>query len=240
MRTVFIIFTCLFLILITPLVLCSANESDKYSSTDADDIWQSGTVFWGHGESIALTFDDGPHPYYTDKILEILKKYNVRATFFVIGKNVGYYPDVFLRILNAGHEIGNHTMSHSHLSGHTFDYVMNQIQGTDDVINSLAEYKTRFLRPPGGIFDKNVQSAAKNNDILIALWTIDTKDWQHRSADNIVDGVLRFVRGGDIILMHDYLSGDCHTVEALDILIPELQKRGFSFVTLSEMYLSGG
>lgn len=201
--------------------------------------WRGGEVFSGCGDKVvALTFDDGPHPEITDRILAILDKYGVRATFFEIGKNVALYPEVTARVIKAGHEVGNHTGSHSFLHGYTAERVEAEIDSADDAIFGAAEYETKFLRPPGGIYDSAVTEAAEKEDKVIALWSIDTLDWRHRSARAIADTVLDNVKGGDIILMHDYISGEAHTAEALEVVIPELISRGYTFVTLSDMYLN--
>lgn len=213
----------------------------SYVPVGADDgeSWHGGDVFAGCGEGVvALTFDDGPHPYQTDKILAVLEKYGVKATFFEIGRNVRLYPDVTGRVIAAGHEIGNHTESHSFLHGLSTERVACEIMSADDAICGEFEYETHFLRPPGGIYDGTVIEAAADEEKIIALWTIDTLDWNHKSCESITGEILGKVKGGDIILMHDYVSGETHTAEALEIIIPELQRRGYTFVTLSDMYLN--
>ncbi len=201
--------------------------------------WIGGDIYRGSGENtVALTFDDGPDEKKTDRILEILDRYNVKATFFMIGKNAELHPDIAARVIAAGHEVGNHTYSHVFLSGMSVDEIRAEFSRAADAIFTVSECKSHFLRPPGGIYDENVISAAKSDDHVIALWSIDTLDWCHRSRDEIVREVLDNVRGGDIILMHDYVCGESHTAEALEIIIPTLQKRGYEFVTLSDMYLN--
>ncbi len=210
-----------------------------YVSSSSASVWRGGDVFAGCGEkAVALTFDDGPHPHITDKILAVLEKYGVKATFFEIGRNVRLYPEVTSRVIAAGHEVGNHTDSHAFLRGFSTEHVENEIMSADDAISDVCEYETHFLRPPGGIYDSAVVEASSDEEKVIALWTIDTLDWNHRSCKGITDEVLTHVKGGDIILMHDYVSGESHTVEALEIIIPELLSRGYTFVTLSDMYLN--
>lgn len=211
-------------------VLCDSSSAS---------VWRGGDVFAGCGENIvALTFDDGPHPHQTDKILAVLEKYGVKATFFEIGRNVRLYPEVTARVLSAGHEIGNHTETHSFLHGFTREHIAREIMEADDAIFDAAEYEPHFMRPPGGIYDSAVVAESTGEEKIIALWTIDTLDWNHRSCREITDEVLSNVKGGDIVLMHDYISGDAHTAEALEVIIPELLSRGYRFVTLSDMYLN--
>ncbi len=188
------------------------------------------------GDTVALTFDDGPHPSQTDRILAILDKYGVKATFFEIGRNVRLYPDVTARVAAAGHEIANHTDSHVYLRGKGADFVKGEITAADAAIIDACGIRTRFVRPPGGIYDKTAVDTAGSLGKTAVLWSIDTNDWAHRSCARITDEILNGVRGGDIILMHDYVTGECHTCEALEIVIPELLSRGYKFVTLSEMY----
>ncbi len=219
---------------------CGDNKEAARRGANNVPSWHGGDVFAGCRDNkvAALTFDDGPHPHQTDEILAILAKYGVKATFFEIGCNVRLYPEVTSRVIAAGHEIGNHTDSHSFLHGFSRERVADEVMSADDAIYDAAEYETHFLRPPGGIYDNAVVDAATDGEKVIALWTIDTEDWSHKSRDSIVKTVLNKVKGGDIILMHDYVSGEAHTAEALEVIIPELLRRGFSLVTLSDMYLN--
>ncbi len=202
---------------------------------------ECGDVYRGSGAGvIALTFDDGPDEEMTDEILAILQKYNVKATFFMIGKNVRLYPDVAARVINSGHEVGNHTFSHEYMTNSPIEAIEKEISLANDAIFGAAEYEPHFLRPPGGIYDANVISAAEKRDLIIAMWSVDTHDWCHRGSSEIASEVLSKVTDGDVILMHDYIFGESHTAEALEIIIPELLERGYEFVTLSDMYLNHG
>ncbi len=201
--------------------------------------WIGGDVFRGAGErTVALTFDDGPDRTKTDQILDILDKYSVKATFFMIGKNAEALPETAQRVIECGHEIGNHTYSHRTLTTINEKSVKDEIDRAADVIFSASESGPHFLRPPGGNYDERVISAARDGDLVIAMWTIDTLDWCHRSVEEISREVLENIRGGDIVLMHDYISGEAHTAKALEIIIPALKERGYRFVTLSDMYLN--
>lgn len=201
--------------------------------------WIGGDVYRGSGEKVvALTFDDGPDETKTDAILDVLARHGVKATFFMIGKNTELYPDVASRVISEGHEVGNHTYSHEFLSGMSVDEIKCEFALASEAIFSASEYKSHFLCPPGGIYDEKVIFAAKSDDLVIAMWTIDTLDWCHRSASEIANEVLTNVHGGDVILMHDYVWGESHTAEALETIIPALKERGYEFVTLSDMYLN--
>lgn len=183
---------------------------------------------------IALTFDDGPHPGRTPEILDILERHKIKATFFVVGQNVQYYPDVFKRTVDEGHEIGNHTHSHKVLKPFT-DNTIEEIDSFNKAINEIYKKDVNILRPPEGKYDSNLSVFAKENDYKIVLWSIDTLDWTHRSPESITNTVINEIKGGDIILMHDYISGKSPTPEALETIIPMLLERGFEFVTVSEL-----
>ncbi|MBR6709585.1 MAG: polysaccharide deacetylase family protein, partial [Clostridia bacterium] len=142
----------------------------------------SSIVYHAHANDsgkIALTFDDGPHPKYTPEILEILREYGVKATFFVIGENVGYYPEQLAQILADGHEIGNHTYRHSCMSKLSEDEIRNEIERNEQAIYELCDYRTKLLRPPAGMLDDRVIDIALERDYRIILWNIDTRDWDH-------------------------------------------------------------
>lgn len=203
--------------------------------SENDIVYSSGN---GRDKKIALTFDDGPHPRYTPQILDILEKYNIKATFFIIGQNAGYYPEVLNKVIEAGHELGNHTYFHRDLSKANEDIVLDEIISTENEIEERVGYTTKILRPPGGLYGLPAISIAEKLDYRVILWTLDTKDWQCPPAKNIVKNVLKNIKGGDIILMHDYVSGKSQTPEALRSIIPALLANGYEFVTISELISS--
>ena len=184
---------------------------------------------------VALTFDDGPHPVVTEKILSLLESYDARATFFVIGQNAVYYPDVLRMISDKGHEIANHTYYHGALFRESKDEVKEEIEKAEDIILSVCQKKTTLFRPPEGCVSENVLSAAGELGYDVILWGIDTNDWAHTSKEEIVNNIKKNVKPGSIILFHDYISGEAHTVEALGEILPYLSKLGYSFKTISEI-----
>lgn len=188
-----------------------------------------------NNKNIALTFDDGPHPIHTPEILEILAEYNVRATFFVIGLNSSWYPDIVKMEYDSGHEIGNHTFSHSNLRNLPYNKLCDEIYKAECMIYENIEYRTKLLRPPGGLFGNELFKAAVDQDYTIVCWSVDTRDWAHTPSKDIVDSVLSSVKGGDIILFHDYISGKSPTPDALREIIPALLDKGYNFVTVSEL-----
>ncbi|MBQ3040831.1 MAG: polysaccharide deacetylase family protein [Clostridia bacterium] len=187
------------------------------------------------GKKIALTFDDGPHPRLTPKILGILDKYSVKATFFVIGQNAKYYPKQLEMIIDNGHEIGNHTYSHKILKFLKKSEIEKELLDAEKQIKEIKDCEINLIRPPCGLYDDNLEQIARNRDDKIVLWAIDTLDWEHTSTNVMVKNVLRNIKDGDIILFHDYVSGEYNTPRALEILIPILLEKGYEFVTVSEL-----
>jgi len=186
---------------------------------------------------IALTFDDGPNPVYTPQILDILKQYQAKATFFVLGKRVQMYPQIAIREVNEGHEIANHTFDHHFLHHVSPDKLKEEIRQTQEAIFDVTEQIPNVFRPPGGIYDDALIELAREEHFTVVMWSWyqDTRDWKKPGVDKIVNTVLSNVRNGDIVLFHD-LEGDCsQTVEALKTILPKLKAQGFEFVTVSEL-----
>ncbi len=206
-------------------------------------FWASGkdradNVYHAHENSsmkIALTFDDGPHPILTPKILDILKKHKVHATFFLVGENVKNYPDLAQRILREGHEIGNHTYTHGRVSERGFFEMRREIELCEAAIYEQTEYKTKLLRPPEGILDSKIKSISREMDYSVILWNIDTKDWAHAAPQSICRNVVEHISPGSIILMHDYIGFDSPTPEALELFLPILLERGYQFSVVSDL-----
>ena len=184
---------------------------------------------------IALTFDDGPHPGRTPEILDILDKYNIKATFFLVGQNIDYYPQTAKAILDHGHEIGNHTYSHKVLDKCTKSEIEYELNKFNNSLSAISDYKATLMRPPCGSISETLKNTMSVNNTDIILWSIDTKDWAHTDYMTIANNVIENAESGDIILMHDFISGKSPTPESLNIIIPELLKRNFTFVTVSEL-----
>jgi len=209
-----------------PAISARAEEDIVYSCASVE-------------KRIALTFDDGPHPTLTREIIEILRENGVSATFFLVGENAEWFPEIVREEAEAGFELGNHTWSHANLRESDYDTVCREIDAGEDAVWSNFEYRTRLLRPPGGCLNNEVIRAARERDYTLVCWSVDTRDWAHTPSDAIVKNVLSNVSGGDILLFHDYISGGSPTPAALRILIPELKRRGFEFVTVSALIESG-
>lgn len=177
---------------------------------------------------IAITFDDGPSKYTKD-ILSILKKYDACATFFVLGNKVEIYDESTREIIKQGSEIGNHSYNHKWLIKLKKDEFMDQVNMTQDIIERTTGFRPTLLRPTYGDVNDVIK---KNTDLDIVLWNVDTLDWKIKKPKRIASRVIGKVKDGDIILMHDTHK---QTVEALKLILPELKKQGFQFVTVSEL-----
>lgn len=182
---------------------------------------------------IALTFDDGPSRY-TEIILDKLEQYGAKATFFVVGNRVDKYADTLRRTADLGMEIGNHSWDHANLTKLSADGILSQKSRTDDAVRAVIGRNTTLLRPPYG--SKN-QTVADVYNLPIILWSVDTLDWKTRNAQSTVDAVMRTVKDGDIVLMHDIYEA---TANAAAELIPKLIDDGYSLVTVSELAAQRG
>ncbi|WP_148292254.1 MULTISPECIES: polysaccharide deacetylase family protein [Planktothrix] len=182
---------------------------------------------------IALTFDDGPWPE-TPKVLTILRQFNVKATFFILGQNLLLYPDIIKQVVQEGHGVGNHTWTHSYPKMEP-QKAKAEIENTSAKLELMTGLKTRLFRPPGGILDNGVADYARSKNYAVIMWSIDTKDFQKPTATVLANRVLNQANPGDIVLMHDGGGNRSETIAALKIIIPELQKRGYRFVTVSEL-----
>ena len=206
-------------------------------------VSSSAEVEYGHvycrnssnAKKIALTFDDGPHPRYTEEILQILEEYEITATFFIIGVNAEHYPEELQKIVRAGCEIGNHTYSHPKLRHLEPESIRNELQQCENVLYRLTGTLPRVFRPPEGLLSENLWNGLQATDYSVVLWSIDTLDWAMTPSTEISNNVINNLRGGDIILMHDYVSGGNTTCDALRLIIPTLLEKGYEFVTVSEL-----
>ena len=187
------------------------------------------------GKRIALSFDDGPHPSFTPKILSLLENYGIKATFFMIGCNVAHYPEIAKRVASEGHEIGNHTYSHPHMKQLSLRDLLGEVRKTEEILHENGIEKPRLFRPPEGFRSKEQVEALENEGYQTIIWSLDTRDWEGKAAGEIISVVLNDVQGGDILLFHDYTSRKNTTITALEQLIPRLIKDGYEFVTVSEL-----
>lgn len=202
---------------------------------------------WSSGRKwVALTYDDGPHPEWTPKMIELLRSKNVKATFFLLGQEIKRFPDIAKSVYDNGFEVGNHTMTHPDFnkSAMTPKAIMEQLKGTNDLI---AEYimkePVRTMRPPYGNTPKKLVDACMELGLNIVCWDVDTDDWRRQTdAKAMVDNIMKNVTDGSIILMHDKHQKTYDTTEQV---IDMIREKGYEFVTVSELlgltpYVPGG
>ena len=179
---------------------------------------------------VALTFDDGPSGIFTQKLLDGLQERNAKATFLLCGYRIVQYPEVAQRIFDEGHEIGYHGYSHDSMKN------MSRLSIAQELIDTQAllpeDCEPVFLRPPGGFITDGVRQVAEARQLAILSWSVDPKDWATNETANIEQAVLGTVQDGDVILLHDMTMS---SVRAALGIVDELQKRGFRFVTASEL-----
>ncbi len=188
----------------------------------------------GMQRSIALTFDDGPSDY-TRPVLDALARYNVHATFFVIGKNARAYPATLHAVADAGHELANHTWSHTVLLQLPPGARRDEMLTTSDAIDGQGLGPATLVRPPYGTTDAATNQLARSLGLVPVVWSIDTRDWTGLTAEKIAANVLAGVKPGSIVLLHDGGGDRSATVAALDLIIPALKKRHYRFATVSAL-----
>lgn len=187
---------------------------------------------------VAFTYDDGPDAVYTQQILDVLKKYEVKATFFMLGTSVESYPEIARTVADAGHQVASH--SYSHASNHFLNKldeqgVAYQLSTAQSVIKEATGVETRIVRPPGGNLDARGALAGVPWAEAYVGWDIGTGDFNQPGVDHILNSVRDKMHPGGIVLMHDGGGSRSQTVEASDILIKELLDQGYKFVTIDEL-----
>ena len=183
---------------------------------------------------VALTFDDGPQPSVGNRIMDCLAQYGGKATFFMVGERVGSYKTEVQRMVAEGHEVANHTMNHKYLQKLGAAQIQAQVNNGNDAIQAACGVRPTLLRLPGGNHNATVLA---NAGMPMIQWNVDTLDWKTRNADKTVAAVLNHVKDGDIILMHELYGA---TGDAVARIVPELHKRGFQMVTVSQMAAAKG
>ncbi|MFQ4143239.1 polysaccharide deacetylase family protein [Chlorogloeopsis sp. ULAP02] len=184
---------------------------------------------------IALTFDDGPWPEYTAKILNILRENNIQSTFFVVGQMLNNHPELGKQIVAEGHVIGNHTWHHWY---HFFNQqaAAFEIDRTSDLIYELTGVRTNLFRPPGGMLHNGLAAYARGKKYTVVMWSADSVDYRSPSASVLTSRVLKQGSPGGIVLMHDGGGNRSHTVAALPQIISKFKQQGYRFVTIPELF----
>jgi peptidoglycan/xylan/chitin deacetylase (PgdA/CDA1 family) len=185
---------------------------------------------------VALTFDDGP-AQYTEHVVDLLEKYDCRATFCMLGERIKAQTDRVRRVAAQGSQIVGHSWDHKSFTAIPKKKVKRQLQKTDDAIKAITGEKPKMYRPPYGAIDKGVRKASKKQRLAMLMWSIDTLDWKYRNEKKILKKIQKDVADGKIILLHDIHET---TANAMDSVIPWLQSAGYELVTVAElMYYRG-
>ena len=229
--------SCLGIILLVCLAIFVAlNIFLVWASTDVGSniyvkAYCKGAV---NDKCITLTFDDGPNAKNTTKVLDVLKRHNIRATFFLIGKNVKENPALASRIVDEGHIVANHTYSHDAMFPMgSKQKIEHDIMACSEAIYSATGCRPRLFRPPFGVTTPGIGKAVKALNMSTIGWSIRSYDTMQRpTRESVVKGIIKKLRPGAIILLHDRCDG---AEELLEMLIRECTQRGYRFVALDEM-----
>lgn len=221
---------CLFSIL---GISIDENSTDRTAQTgqfkEAVDFVDSSVV--EEAPKIALTFDDGPSPHCTGRLLDGLKKRGVKATFFLIGMYAEDNPDLVKRLYDEGHLIGNHTYHHVDITKKSDEEARKEIADTDKAISAITGEHVEYMRPPFGVWQKNLELEM---DVMPVMWSVDPLDWTTENTDEIVNRVVTETEENDIILLHDCYDS---SVDAALRIVDILEKKGFEFVTVDELII---
>jgi peptidoglycan/xylan/chitin deacetylase (PgdA/CDA1 family) len=188
---------------------------------------------------VYLTFDDGPDPRWTPQIIELLRAYDARGTFFVLGKNAASFPQLVKEMAFAGQTFGNHSYNHAHIAAFDYANFREEVNDTTDALKQalqdnpeLKELITPCLRPPYGEVSESFYSHATAMDLYITFWSLDTEDWKNPDPQEVIKAVIEKVEPGSIILMHDGGENRQATLKSLALILHELSQLGYSFAPI--------
>ncbi|MEH1820186.1 MAG: polysaccharide deacetylase family protein [Nostoc sp.] len=225
------------------LMSASAQQNISPATDQMNEVPKSfqGTIVYqgklkANEKVIALTFDDGPGPKNTAQILEILKKNDIKATFFMIGEMVKYFPQVAKQVAADGHVIGNHTWHHWYRRMDVAT-AASEIDRTAEIIYKTTGEKTTLFRPPGGFLNNGLVKYAENEKYAVMMWSEESGDAERRSPQvpMLIKNVLKYAKPGAIVLMHDGGGNRSKSVKALPEIIAGLKSQGYRFVTIPQL-----
>jgi peptidoglycan-N-acetylglucosamine deacetylase len=182
---------------------------------------------------LAMTFDDGPHPVNTPKLLDLLKARNIKATFFVVGTNAKAYPQIIRRIIEEGHEIGNHTWTHASLVSRSDAQIRSELRMSEDALVAAAGYRPHLIRPPYGAINQRIKEFMFSEfGYSTILWSVDPNDWKRPGVSVVTSRLVNGAHKGAILLAHDIHAP---TITAMPSTLDQLLAKGYQFVTVSQL-----
>lgn len=235
-------------LLVSSPVLPHATPAPRYLTpvqSETLDVQDSNLTYGPYGQvwrvpmqrrEIALTFDDGPYPFYTPLLLHVLERSGVPATFFIVGRSAQEFPELMRRIVAGSNEIGNHTFNHYTLTGLSDYQMAYQIAAGGSFLQRFTGQPVTLFRPPHGRYNQRVVAIAHELGYKTIFWSDSPDDVKNISPDLVVARVLYYARPGTIVLMH---SGQYKTIEALPVIIDRLRREGYTFVTVSQLLNDG-
>jgi len=191
-----------------------------------------------NSKTIALTFDDGPHPQYTPQVLSVLKRYNITASFFWLGNCVHRFPEVAKTVSEQGHWIGLHGYEHDSFPLLSPTQLKQSLEKTQVAIYNacnLSPEQVRDVRPPNGFFTPQTLKLFQQWNYRPVMWSVVPEDWVHPGVNVVVNRVMKQVKNGSLIVLHDGYSGGKDVAETINILIPKLLQQGYEFVTVDSL-----
>ena len=229
-----IVFTITFCVFIALFALFFNDISDKVMETLATDKLIPIYCVETEEKKVAISFDAAWGDSYTDGILETLDKYNVKSTFFLVGFWVDRYPEMVKKIDAKGHDIGNHSSTHPHMSKLSSEQIAEELNKTGEKIYNLTGKKPYLFRPPFGDYNNTLIKTAKECEYYTIQWDVDSLDWKELGVEPVVDRVTRNVKNGSIVLFHNNAK---YILEFLPLVIEKLQKEGYEIVPISEIIM---
>jgi peptidoglycan/xylan/chitin deacetylase (PgdA/CDA1 family) len=182
---------------------------------------------------VAMTFDDGPHPSLTPRLLDILKARNIKCTFFVIGRNAKAYPHIIRRMIAEGHEIANHTWSHPSLTSRSDAQIRQELKQSEDALLAIANYRPHLIRPPYGAVNARIKQLMYDEfGYSTIMWSVDPQDWRRPGVSVVTSRLVNGAHPGAIMLAHDIHPS---TIEAMPAMFDQLLAKGYQFVTVSQL-----
>ena len=196
-------------------------------------------VLPSHRKCMALTFDDGPYPPYTGRLLDVLKEKKIHATFFLVVEQAGLHPDLVRRMVDEGHTVGLHAFRHRDFLKLTEEEKEKDLQQGKEILQSITGKEPNYWRPPHGFRDSSVMKIASAKDLQVVNWSVIPRDWTGIDKQEIYNRVMDKAEDGAIVLLHDgdsplYKASRQATVDAVGPLIDSLREKGYHLVSLEE------